>query len=95
MFIKPKTDVYSLKMGHDEKAVKRPLNFKLVWKTGDWEDRDWKGMYTSFWKLECDEGYVALGHLSMSNDSRSAFPYPSGVRTKMWCVKREYTKLDS
>jgi hypothetical protein len=81
MFIKPKTDVFSLKMGHDEKAVKRPLNFKLVWKTGDWEDRDWKGLYTAIWRLNCSKGYVALGHLAQKYVKNiSYYHYPNGMR---------------
>lgn len=87
MFIKPKTDVFSLKMGHDKDALVRPLRFVKVWSTDDWPKREWKSEKVTIWRLFCPHGYVALGHLG-----HTPGVYPSA--NTVWCVKKEYTKLD-
>jgi len=94
LYTGPLTEVYSLKLGHDKSALSTPLGFFLVWKTHDWDDRDWKGQHLSIWGLKCNPGYVALGHLAWPYDGKNPWPYPNGENELMWCVKRAYTKLD-
>jgi hypothetical protein len=96
LFKKPKQELYTLARGNKtSKPFTRPTGFDMIWNTGQWEDRDWSEQYVAVYRIICEPGYVALGHVTLASNKQYSYVRPESMFERNACVKEEFTTWDS
>ena len=67
----------------------------MIWNTGQWEDRDWSEQYVAVYRIICEPGYVALGHVTLASNKQYSYVRPESMFERNACVKEEFTTWDS